>query len=343
MSELSDFERGQIVGARMVGASVTKVAEVFGVSRGTVSKIFTAYRESGKTSSAKTQRGRKCVLSDRDRRALKRIVTKNKRTTAAKVTAEMNVALANPVSIKTTRRELHKLGIAGRAAIPKPHISDANARNRKMWCRSHKTWTMDQWKKVIWSDESCFTLFPTSGRVYVWRTPSQAYDTDCLLPRVKHGGGSVMIWAAISWYSTGPMVTLHGRITAKDYVTILGDQVHPMVQYLFPNGDAVFQDDRAPVHTAHIVQDWFCEHEDELSHLPWPPQSPDLNIIEPLWSTLERKVRDRYPPPSSLPDLASILQEEWYKIPLQTIQDLYLSIPRRLEAVLKANGFPTPY
>lgn len=152
-----------------------------------------------------------------------------------------------------------------------------------------------------------------------------------------------MVCAAISWYSMGPMVTLQGRITGKDYVTILADHVHPMVQYLFPNGDGMFQDDNAPIHTSRIVQDWFYEHEGDLSHLPWPPQSPDLNIIEPVWSVLEKKVRDRYPPPSSLPELASILQEEWYKIPLKTIQDLYLSIPRRLQAVLDANGFPTPY
>lgn len=343
MSELTDFERGQIVGARLVGASVSKVAEVFSVSRGTVSKIYSAYLKSGKTSSAKSQRGRKCVLSDRDRRALRKIVTKTKKTTAAKVTAEMNVVLKNPVSTKTIRRELHKQGIYGRAAIQKPFISDANACNRKKWCLSHKAWTMEQWKTVIWSDESCFTLFPTSGRVYVWRTPSQAFETDCLLPRVKHGGGSVMVWAAISWFSVGPMITLQGHITAKDYVNILADHVHPMVQTLFPNGDGVFQDDKAPVHTAHIVQDWFAEHEDEVSHLPWPPQSPDINIIEPLWATLEKKVRDRYPPPSSLSELATVLQEEWNKIPLASLHELYLSIPRRLQAVLTANGFPTPY
>ena len=117
-----------------------------------------------------------------------------------------------------------------------------------------------------------------------------------------------MIWAAISWYSAGPIITLHGHVTARDYVTILSDQLHPMVQTLFPDGDAVFQDDRAPVHTAHIVQDWFDEHEDEVSHLPWPPQSPDLNIIEPLWSVLETKVRARYPPLSSLQQLAAALK-----------------------------------
>ncbi|GBN61374.1 hypothetical protein AVEN_31158-1 [Araneus ventricosus] len=134
-----------------------------------------------------------------------------------------------------------------------------------------------------------------------------------------------------------------GHITAKDYVSILADQVHPIVQTLFPNGDGVFQDDKTPVHTAHIVHDWFFGHEDELRHLPWPPQSPDLNIIEPLWSTLERKVRKVYPPPSLLSELTTVLQEEWHKIPLENIQKLHLSIPKRLQAVLNANGFPTPY
>jgi hypothetical protein len=50
--------------------------------------------------------------------------------------------------------------------------------------------------RVIWSDESPFTLFPTSGRV--WRTPMEVYNLKFLFPTVKHGGGSLMVWAAIS-------------------------------------------------------------------------------------------------------------------------------------------------
>jgi hypothetical protein len=44
-------------------------------------------------------------------------------------------------------------------------------------------------------------LFPASGGVYVWRTPEKAYNPECLDPAVNGGGGSVMVWAAISWYS----------------------------------------------------------------------------------------------------------------------------------------------
>ena len=98
----------------------------------------------------------------------------------------------------------------------------------------------DDYKYVIWTDESSFTLFPASGLIYFWRTPKEAYNHECLLPTVKHGDGSVTIWAATSWYSAGPIITLNGQIAASDYVEILGNQVRPVVQMFLPNSDAVF-------------------------------------------------------------------------------------------------------
>jgi len=49
-----------------------------------------------------------------------------------------------------------------------------------------------------------------------------------------------------------------------------------MVHMLFPNNDAIFQDDNWLIHTAKRVQSWFEEHGDALKHIPWPGQSPDL-------------------------------------------------------------------
>ena len=62
----------------------------------------------------------------------------------------------------------------------------------------------------------------------------------------------------------------------------------------------ICQDENSSIRAARSVQFWFEEHEDALQHLVWPAHSPDLNIIEPLWSVLESRVRSRFLPPSSL-------------------------------------------
>jgi hypothetical protein len=98
---------------------------------------------------------------------------------------------------------------------------------------------------------------------------------------VKHGGGFVMIWAAMSRYFPGPIITLSGRIAASDYVNILGNMVDQM---FFHKNKAGFQEDKSLIHTARSVQSWFEEYEDSLQHLSCPAQLPDLNNIESLWS-----------------------------------------------------------
>jgi hypothetical protein len=64
-----------------------------------------------------------------------------------------------------------------------------------------------------------------------------------------------------------------------------------------------------PIHIAETLQSWFEENEVELQHLPWPAQSPDLNIIERLLSVLETRMRNRFPPPTSLKQFEDVLQE----------------------------------
>jgi hypothetical protein len=65
---------------------------------------------------------------------------------------------------------------------------------------------------------------------------------------VKHGGGSLIIWAAVSFYSADPLITLHDRITVSECRDILSYRVHPVAQ-VFPDNDAKFQDDNSPIHT----------------------------------------------------------------------------------------------
>jgi len=92
MGDTSDFQRGQIVGAHLTGASVMKTTNRLGVSRTAVSKVMMTYTNHGRTS-AERNSGRKPKPSERDRCTLKRIVSVNHSSTAAKVTAELNIHL----------------------------------------------------------------------------------------------------------------------------------------------------------------------------------------------------------------------------------------------------------
>jgi hypothetical protein len=90
-------------------------------------------------------------------------------------------------------------------------------------------------------------VFPTSGIV------KEGYNPECLVATVKHGEvlwwfgqqyrGTVFCWSR--YHHSWPNY-------CKGYVDRLGNQVHPMIQTLFPN-NAVFQDDSVPIHTAWTV------------------------------------------------------------------------------------------
>jgi transposase len=148
MRDLYNFERGQIIGVHLAGASVTRIATLLGVLIATVPKVMSAYTNHGKTTSTKRNSGRKSTLKERDCHMLRRIVLKNHRTTAAQVTAELNIHLEDPVSTRTVRHELHKSNIHGRVAIVKPLNTKSNAQMCKRWCHDHKTWISDKWKRA---------------------------------------------------------------------------------------------------------------------------------------------------------------------------------------------------
>jgi hypothetical protein len=73
MGDLSDFERGQIVGACLAEASVTKTATLLCALKATVSKVMSAHMNHGKTSLVKRNSGRKSTLTQRDHRTLRTV------------------------------------------------------------------------------------------------------------------------------------------------------------------------------------------------------------------------------------------------------------------------------
>jgi len=80
-----------------------------------------------------------------------------------------------------------------------------------------------------------------------------------------------------------------------------------------------------------------------MGYIPWPPQSPDLNLIEALWADMETglgQIHERAPDRETL---VVMLQAAWNSIAPERLSQLIASIPRRLEAVIAAEGNATRY
>ena len=95
------------------------------------------------------------------------------------------------------------------------------------------------------------------------------------------------------------------------------------------------------MHTAKVARDFLNLKKVEL--LPWPPQSPDLNPIEELWSIVESGLRKHKPGPSNIRELEKMVIEEWESIPEELYRSLISSMPSRIQAVISANGGHTKY
>ncbi|GBO44027.1 Transposable element Tc1 transposase, partial [Araneus ventricosus] len=206
-----------------------------------------------------------------------------------------------------------------------PLLTKRHRQLRLHWTREHRDWTLDEWKRVAWSDESRFLIHHVDGRVRVRRLPGEQLLPSCTAGHTQAGGGGIMIWGTFSWAALGPTVVVEQTMKAANYLNIIVDQLHLYMAFVFTTGNGIFQQDNAPSHKAWIVLEWFEEHNDEFHLMSSPPNLSDLNPLEHIWDVMERQLRAQTPPCPNISTLRDRCLDIWYNLSPVMYQKLVAS------------------
>ena len=159
----------------------------------------------------------------------------------------------------------------------------------------------------------------------------------CVVPTVKHGGGSVVVWGCFAGDRVDDLYQVHGKLNQHGYHSIL--QRHAIPSELRLVGQSfILQQDNDPKHTSKLCKNYLAKKESEgqLNLMTWPAQSPDLNPIELVWDKLDKRVKAKLP--TSALHLWELLQKSWEDMSGDFLLKLVNQMPRVCEAVIKAKG-----
>lgn len=228
----------------------------------------------------KPRLGRRRISTEREDRYLVRMCLVDRQKTSTQLQQEWK---ADGCS-STVRRCLIKNGLNGRIPRKKPFLNQVQRAKRVQWAKEHQSRTVDEWAKVLWSDESKIFVFGSDGIHYVRRRLNEQLSPQCILPTMKHPL-SVMIWGCMSAKGVERLHMCEGTVNGQKYRDdILSPKMLHFARDLFLDKDSpddaipdfVFQQDSVPCHTANIVQKWFTEN--NITTLSWPGNSRTLTL-----------------------------------------------------------------
>jgi len=337
-SQLSQFDRGRIIGMLEAGLSQREVARRLGCSRPAVKRWWDRFQET-RGCKRKDGSGRPRLSDGRDDRYLVQYVKRHRFLSVERFRQQWRQACNIAASRSTINKRLVSTKLRSYRPAVRIPLGPAHKAAWVQWCQEHADWTEDQWRSVMWSDESRFCMDFHDGRIRVRRMPSERFVDGCMVEHDHYGGGSVMMWWEITATGRTALIRVNGMLTGQRYV----DEILPTVAEWFQRHPGLLlQQDNARPHTARVSMQYLQQH--NIPVLPWPARSPDLSPIEHLWDVLGRRIREEYEEPAAtLDQLAQWLTDQWNQVPQAEIAKLTSSMPRRVQACLQKRGGHTRY
>ncbi len=175
--------------------------------------------------------GRKMCTSNRDDRKLENTVKQSRFKHLGELHKEWTEAGVSASRV-TTLRHLQEKSYY-------PLLKQKHRQKHLTWAKEKKNWTVTQWSKVLFSDESKFCISFGNQGPGVWRKSGEAQNPCCLKSSVKFPQ-SVMIWAALSSAGVGPLCFLKSIVNADIYQEILEHFMLPSADKLYGDADFIF-------------------------------------------------------------------------------------------------------
>ena len=122
---------------------------------------------------------------------------------------------------------------------------------------AHKDWTIKDWKKVIWSNETKINHLGSDGCKWAWKRAGEGLSDRLVNGTLRFRGGSLMMWGCMTWEGVGFATKINGRIDGDLYLQILKDELQQTLEYYGLNPpNTIFQQDNDLKHTCRMVKNW---------------------------------------------------------------------------------------
>jgi len=190
----SPTKRAYIVHLKAAGLSDNKIGAIFKIHRSTVYHIHHRHAQNNDYYYVKPKSSRPYKFTTCDIRVTARMLG----SIEAHNIADLQRLRFPHVIAETIWKRLANCGLKSYICCKKPFLSSDKKKKCLEWAEAHKHWTADNWKTVIFSDESKFNLLGSDGCCYYWRKPGQEFDERYVRKEIKHGGGNVMVWGCIT-------------------------------------------------------------------------------------------------------------------------------------------------
>ncbi|KAG0803905.1 hypothetical protein G6F15_013161 [Rhizopus arrhizus] len=252
--------------------------------------------------------------------------------------------IGHPMSYQSAINVLHSVEIYAEIKKKKPLLTEKHKKARLAWAKKHQYWTVHDWRRVVFSDETKINIWGSDGCKYYWKQKCDRLQPHHIDVTVKHGGGGFMSLNYIT--SEGPGYAFqdyNGAMDSELHQEILSTSLKDTMEYYGLNWKtSVFQHDNDPKHRSKSTTQWMKDS--GMVYIDdWSSQSPDLNPTEHVWHHLKLKLSMYDSRATSIHELWGRVENEWNSLTKEQCIKYIDSMPDRIQAVLAKKGVSTRF